>query len=360
MSTSSKPRTRVWLLGLCAALLVAFSAAPAAAQNAKQKAKELYHQGKTQFDLGNFEDAVKLFKEAYATSPYPAFLFNIAQAYRQMGDCRQALFFYKRYLTVSGGNAPNKELVDGHIRELSETCKASEDMKNKPPLGAMSPGEDGADTGDTDGSTDVAAAGDDDDDSDIYEDDSAGSVTTTRQRKDPTLISTSIAAGPAFLDLGDLEISGAQFSLSLGAGYPLNFGKIGLTLGAMFTYTPVLWNNGDISGNSPLISALASVGAHYWALDKLAVRADVGAGGMFVGGLSDPGNVFLPPGTTADGLLGTFNFRVGIGADYLVTPNLKVSVSPFVFSMSPAPADFRMGIDSITRIELAVGLGYQL
>jgi tetratricopeptide (TPR) repeat protein len=131
MITSSKPRIRIWLMGMFAAITVALAAAPAAAQNnAKQRAKTLYQQGKTQFDLGNFDDAVKLFKQAYATSPYPAFLFNIAQAYRQMGDCKQALFFYKRFLTVAGDDAANKQLVEGHIKELSETCKASEEIKD--------------------------------------------------------------------------------------------------------------------------------------------------------------------------------------------------------------------------------------
>jgi hypothetical protein len=366
MIISSKPRIRVWLLGLFAAVMVALSAAPAAAQsNAKERAKALYQQGKTQFDLGNFDESVKLFKQAYSTSPNPAFLFNIAQAYRQMGDCKQALFFYKRYLTVAGDNARDKDLVEGHIKQLGETCKASEEMKDKPPLGAMPPGEGGAGNEGDEGQSGkdprprVVTAGDDDDDDDDYDDEGVGTaITLTGERKDPTLITSVAEVGAAFLDFGDLQVTGAQLSLVLGAGYPLHFGKIGISVGGLFTYTPVPWNNGELSGNSPLLGVLANVGVRYRAMDKLGVGGDLGVGALFVGGLSD-GNVFLPTDSTADGLLPMFNFRVGVSAEYLITDNLAVNVSPFSFSMSPAHSSFRMGIDSLNRIEMVVGVGYQ-
>jgi hypothetical protein len=360
MITSSKPRIRVWLLGLFAALMVALSAAPSAAQsNAKERAKALYQQGKTQFDLGNFDESVKLFKQAYATSPNPAFLFNIAQAYRQMGDCKQALFFYKRYLTVAGDNARDKDLVEGHIKQLSETCKASEEMKDKPPLGAMPPGEGGtpgegdAGTGDSDGS-EGDTTGDDDDDLEGV----GPAITLDGERKEPSLISGVARLGVAFLDFGDLQVSGAQFSLVVGAGYPLNFGKIGISVGGLLTFTPVPWNNGEMSGNSPLLGLLAHVSARYRAMDKLGAGVDLGVGGLFLGGLSE-GNVFMPVGGTSDGMLPMFNLRVGVSAEYLLTDNIAVSVSPFSFSMSPAHSSFRMGIDSLNRIEMVVGVGYQ-
>src|SRR5690606_25386139 len=110
--------------------------------------------------------------------------------------------------------------------------------------------------------------------------------------------------------------------------------------------------------NSPMLGVLASVGAHYWALDKLAVGGEVGVGGMFLGGLGE-GNVFLPLNSTADGLLAMFNLRAGVSVDYLVTDNIAVSVTPIAFSMSPAHSTFRMGIDSLNRLEMTVGVGYQ-
>lgn len=372
MSSSSIRRTCVWLFAILAAAALVLAASPAAAQPeaAKQKAKQLYQQGKTQFDLGNFEDAVKLFKEAYATSPYPELLFNIAQAYRQMGDCRQALFFYKRYITVAG-NSANKPLVEEHIRELTKTCKATEDIKNKPPLGAMSP-KDGDKTG-TQGSRDNAtengttttdtrvANADDEEDvtEEVEEDDVSGAIMTTQVRQDPRMFTSAVEAGPAFLRIGDLNISGAQFSVMLSAGYPLNFGNVGVTVGGLATLTPVPWTNEGMSGTSRLTSLLANVGVRYWVLDKLALRGEAGLGGLILSGLAE-GNVFLPPGDMATGALTMFNIRVGVGAEYLISNNLAVSISPLVYSTSPAKQGLRAEIDSFNRIEVLAGVGYRM
>src|SRR5262245_2409318 len=101
---------------LCSALLVVATADVAFAQD-KQKALELYNKGRIQFDLGRWEAAIKLFQESYEEYPAPALLFNIAQAYRHSGDCKNALFFYRRFLTVKP-DADNKTEVEGFISDL--------------------------------------------------------------------------------------------------------------------------------------------------------------------------------------------------------------------------------------------------
>ena len=79
-------------------LTVALWSATAFADEASARKK--YDAGERAYNLGEFHKAVELFKEAYADWPEPAFLFNIAQTYRQAGDCKQALFFYKRFLAL--------------------------------------------------------------------------------------------------------------------------------------------------------------------------------------------------------------------------------------------------------------------
>ncbi len=64
----------------------------------EDEAREHYSKGKTQYDLGAYDQAIEEFKRAYELSKQPLLLFNIAQAYRLKGDCAQALRFYKTYL----------------------------------------------------------------------------------------------------------------------------------------------------------------------------------------------------------------------------------------------------------------------
>jgi hypothetical protein len=89
------------------------------------------------------------------------------------------------------------------------------------------------------------------------------------------------------------------------------------------------------------------------------VRAEVGAGVQLFGGLGR-GNPFTLNGAEASGALGVFNLRLGLGAEYAVTKNIVVTASPVVFSYSPAPANMRMDMSSLTRFELLFGAGYRM
>src|SRR6185295_6162624 len=92
-------------------------------------ARKSFAAGERAYNLGEFDKAVTLFKQAYAEWDEPAFLFNIAQTYRQMGDCKQSQFFYKRFLAlkVNDTKKPIKpELqaeVEKRIGELEECIR---------------------------------------------------------------------------------------------------------------------------------------------------------------------------------------------------------------------------------------------
>src|SRR5689334_22350859 len=73
---------------------------PPPTNDPRERAKEFYMRGRKNYDLGKFKRAVALFTRAYEEFSDGAFLFNIAQSYRQLDDCKQALFFYKRFLSV--------------------------------------------------------------------------------------------------------------------------------------------------------------------------------------------------------------------------------------------------------------------
>ncbi len=118
-----------WTLGLWLALGTwsarvahADDAAPptAADEERERKAKSLYEQGNTHYDLAEYDKAIELFKEAYALTRRPTLLYNIAQAYRLKGDCQQALAVYKNYLRVDP-SSPFRVKVESRIVEM-ETC----------------------------------------------------------------------------------------------------------------------------------------------------------------------------------------------------------------------------------------------
>src|SRR6478735_7554353 len=70
-------------------------------QSAKDKtAREHYNQGILHYDLGEIDQAIAEFKQAYAISAAPGLLFNIAQAFRYKKDYEQALHFYRTYLRL--------------------------------------------------------------------------------------------------------------------------------------------------------------------------------------------------------------------------------------------------------------------
>jgi tetratricopeptide (TPR) repeat protein len=85
---------------LCSMLLIAGATTLALADDKadKAKAKTLYEEGLKHYNVAEWQDAIKAWKESYLLSKRPLLLFNIGQAYRLSGDCKQAQTFYDSYV----------------------------------------------------------------------------------------------------------------------------------------------------------------------------------------------------------------------------------------------------------------------
>lgn len=81
----------------CLSIALVLAAASPAAADDKAKAKALYQEGLNHYNLAEWQDAIKSWKDSYVLSKKPLLLFNIGQAYRLSGDCKQAMFFYDSY-----------------------------------------------------------------------------------------------------------------------------------------------------------------------------------------------------------------------------------------------------------------------
>jgi len=83
------------------------------------KAKDHYEKGLAAFRMGNFNKALKEYETGYTLTREPGFLFNMGQAYRELGDKKKAAWLYKSYL--KSPKAQDKAGVQALIKELEST-----------------------------------------------------------------------------------------------------------------------------------------------------------------------------------------------------------------------------------------------
>ena len=110
---------RVALISL---LMVAALKSPAAAA---PTAEELYAQGQEAYDHADYAAAIDRWSAAYDISGERGLLFNLAQAQRLSGDCKNALATYRRF--VAADPEPTSEqhkLAEDFTRELEPACGA--------------------------------------------------------------------------------------------------------------------------------------------------------------------------------------------------------------------------------------------
>ncbi|MBS1120368.1 MAG: Tetratricopeptide 2 repeat protein [Deltaproteobacteria bacterium] len=340
---------------VCALVLV-----PVLAAAQPDTPEQWYKEGETQYNLGNFDKAIEAFKQGFALesneSKKAAYLFNVAQSYRQAKNCKEAQFFYKRYLALKDADTvkpitdAKRQEIEGLIRSLDECAKQQEAIRSKPPDHNEKPdGETKPDPAKPD--PDRVADPTDPKDPD-------GTQITETQPGTPRLLSVRLAGGGAKLSTGKLNVP-LQATAALIAGYPLAINdKVTVELGGGFTFTPVPFQNMmGKSSSARLYGLMANVGGTYHVAPKVGLRGDLGLGALVFGGVSNsPFTSFAP--TT--GALTMFHLRAGLSADYAVTPNVIVTVVPFAFSYSPAKAGLRDDIKAITAIDFMVGLGYRM
>ncbi|HZS39880.1 MAG TPA: tetratricopeptide repeat protein [Polyangia bacterium] len=109
------------------------------------RAKVAYKEGLLQYNLGEYEKALDKFKTAYLELPDPAFLFNIAQCQRQLGQYAAASKSYRAFLRETPNPPPRmREDVTRLIAEMDEAVRDS--RAHAPPTGTQPPHDEGTNT----------------------------------------------------------------------------------------------------------------------------------------------------------------------------------------------------------------------
>src|SRR5687767_5091630 len=95
---SGAMRTTI-LLALTLALLLASERAGAEPRQPRRpEARQLLREANRHYKVREFERAIELYKRGAMAEAAPAFWYNLGQAFRQLGQYKDAIWYYRRYL----------------------------------------------------------------------------------------------------------------------------------------------------------------------------------------------------------------------------------------------------------------------
>ena len=389
---------------------------------ASDRAREYNVRARKAYDLGRFQKSVDLYTKAYEELADGAFLFNIAQSYRQLDNCKQALFFYKRFLAVKKDiPAATRKEVEGHLIVLEECVKKQDDIRKRPGDEIRTPdigddGPKGAGTGPTGptgtGATGTGATGsgtpttgtgsimtgsgatgsgatgsgatgsgatgsgatgsgatepDEHPDGDRVADTGGGGEPTdgdievpVEPTAGPRLMIARVGVGGGIPSFGDLEVDvPAQVSFALGVGYPIRLGaKMTLDLGPTLAFTRVPYETDMGKGSAGLIALVGDLGLTFKAASKIAVRVDVGGGVLLFTGLKQ-GNPFTMNGHPTSGALSMPHVRASLAAEYALSSKLSLALTPIAFGFSPPKTGLGDPVKSLTQIQFLIGVAFR-
>lgn len=112
-----------------------------------EKAKQAYIEGKRLIeDEHDIQGGVAKFKESYRLSRNPLLLYNIGFALDSLKDTEGALIYYKKFLSDTSDDAPNRDLAAARIKQLDRQADADAMFSGSAPGTEKSSDTTGSDT----------------------------------------------------------------------------------------------------------------------------------------------------------------------------------------------------------------------
>jgi hypothetical protein len=280
----------------------------------KRKARDLYERGEKAYNLGRFREAITLFEEGYREESASAFLLNIAQAHRQLGDCERAAFFYKSYLANDPASKFRAE-IEGRIRDMDAQCAAEKRLRDKPPEGTEPPARPATMTS-TVGTT-------------IARSPAAPPKQESVASPARGEFKAIVEGGLAVVSLGDVEVP-VQPSARVSVTRSIVLGRsTRLEPGLSASMTPLPWT-GHVAWLSTV--DLTVVLAHD-VTEVLGVRVAIDGGALVLSRLEE-NNPFTIDGAHTTGALLMPHARFGVGLDLRLTDAIRLCATPFAISLT--------------------------
>lgn len=126
------------LLALVLSIAALVAPVPASAQDAAAvaRAQQLFVQGIAAYDAGRLDEAVRLLREADGVVHSPELAFNIARVYERMGEAREAIRFFERYLREARPEGEERADIERRIAAMRELDRRMRDqVMTTPPTG---------------------------------------------------------------------------------------------------------------------------------------------------------------------------------------------------------------------------------
>jgi tetratricopeptide (TPR) repeat protein len=122
------------ILGLLQAMPLAVAGEAVRVDPAKTTALAHFETAKRLFEVHEFGKALEEYNAAYVAKPDPAFLFNIGQCYRKLGQNDVALDFFQQFLRKAPADDPNRSQVEARIADIQaeERAKGAQGPQAKP------------------------------------------------------------------------------------------------------------------------------------------------------------------------------------------------------------------------------------
>ena len=137
---SSRRSSRAF--SLVSALAVLSVVLPAAAQDKAtlDRAKAEYQTATADYDLGRYDEALKIYESEYTLLRRPAFLFNIAQCHRQLKQFDKAAIAYRSYIRLAP-DSPQMPLAQNLLAQVEQALQVADKAQAAPPTGPVASDE---------------------------------------------------------------------------------------------------------------------------------------------------------------------------------------------------------------------------
>ncbi|HET6146119.1 MAG TPA: hypothetical protein VFH68_01195 [Polyangia bacterium] len=354
------------------------SAAAGGTEAGKKAARPHYEKGASEYNLGHFAESISEFEKAYEQDPAPILLFNIAQAHRQSGNNERAAFFYRRYLEQEP-SAANRAEVEKRIKDLESVIQQQNDVKRRPPTEvtdqdqraaappagtAPAPPPSATPAGFTPPppprTPDTALP------PPITPGSPEANVTASAAAPEPEAahpIHLALSVGPAFPSFSGRDLQEPTLlSLRLAAAYGIDLHGAGvIDVGVSAAYAPFQYRtiDHDINQSAAFWGVLATGTYRYRLAPSFDIAGEVGGGVVWWSGLGEQ-NPFTAGGVGATGAVPMPSLLLGVGAIYHLPAHLSVFAKP-TFLLSKTTGDgLTSAISSVSRFDLAFGVGYSI